>query len=203
MEPVDVETLRFRAADGTELEGDRLTPADPVGAAVVCHPHPLYGGTRNDAVVAAISRTLVGAGLRTLRFDFRGAGGSSGTHGFGTDELLDVVAAIDAAAIDDRPFVLAGYSFGADVALAVDDPRIDRWIAAAPVLSVFSTFAAATDPRPKLLVAAAHDQFMAAAELSATVSTWTATEVAPIESADHFFGGRFQRLEAAVSTALV
>lgn len=202
MEPVDVETLRFRASDGTELEGDRLTPADPVGSAVVCHPHPLYGGTRNDAVVAAISRTLVGAGFRLLRFDFRGAGGSSGTHGFGADEALDVVAAIDTAAIDDLPFVLAGYSFGADVALAVDDPRIDRWIVAAPVLSVFSSFPAATDPRPKRLIAATHDQFKPASDLCESVAAWAATDVVTIESADHFFGGRFQPLEAAVSASL-
>ena len=203
MEPVDVETLRFRASDGTELEGDLLTPTDPVGAAVVCHPHPLYGGTRNDAVVATISRTLVGAGFRVLRFDFRGTGGSAGAHGFGDAERLDVVAAIDAVALPDRPFVLAGYSFGADVALSVDDPRIGRWIVAAPVLSVFPSFAAAADPRPKLLVAAAHDQFKPAAELATEVDDWLATDVATIESADHFFGGRFQPLEAALRAAVV
>ncbi|MEM9466904.1 MAG: alpha/beta fold hydrolase [Actinomycetota bacterium] len=202
MEPVDVETLRFRSADGTELEGDRLTPAEPAGAAVVCHPHPLYGGSRNDAVVAAISRTLVGAGFRILRFDFRGTGGSSGSHGFGSDERLDVQAAIDEAALPDQPFVLAGYSFGADVALSIADPRIDRWIVAAPVLSVFSTFAAASDPRPKTLVAAAHDQFKPAEALAVEVRDWAATEVVTVDAADHFFGGRYRPLEAAVSAAL-
>ena len=202
IEPVDVETLAFRASDGTELEGDLLTPSDPVGAAVVCHPHPLYGGSRNDAVVAALTRTLVGAGFRTLRFDFRGTGGSSGAHGFGTAEQLDVIAAIDAAIVPDKPFVLAGYSFGADVALSIDDARIDRWVVAAPVLSVFSEFAAAADPRPKLLLSAAHDQFKPAADLLAEVAEWPATDVVTVEAADHFFGGRYQPLEAAVSAAL-
>ncbi len=202
MEPVDVETRRFRASDGTELEGDLLTPADPVGAAVVCHPHPLYGGSRHDSVVATMSRTFVGAGYRVMRFDFRGTGGSAGDHGGGPDEQLDVIAAIDATFLDGSPFVLAGYSFGADVALSVDDERIDRWIVAAPVLSVFPSFAAADDPRPKLLISAAHDQFMPSADLGPSVAGWRATGTVSIEAADHFFGGRLRPLQDAVASAI-
>ncbi|NIR39517.1 MAG: alpha/beta hydrolase, partial [Actinobacteria bacterium] len=59
---------------------DLLTPPDPTGTAVVAHPHPLYGGTRHDLVVAALCRGLVDAGRRVLRFDFRGTGGSGGSH---------------------------------------------------------------------------------------------------------------------------
>ena len=63
MEPVDVSVVEFESADGTRLEGDLLVPADARGSAVVCHPHPLYGGSRQDAVVGALSRAFVGAGL--------------------------------------------------------------------------------------------------------------------------------------------
>ena len=202
MEPVDVETTHFRASDGTELEGDLLTPADPVGAAVVCHPHPLYGGSRDDAVVAVISRTLVGAGFRVLRFDFRGTGGSSGTHGFGDAERLDVEAAIEVTHLEGTPLLLCGYSFGADLALSVTDPRVERWIAVAPVLSVFSSFGAADDPRPKLLLSAAHDQFKPAADLRSETEDWVATDIVTVEAADHFFGGRYRPIEDAIGATL-
>ena len=84
MEPVDVSVVEFESADGTRLEGDLLVPADARGSAVVCPPHPLYGGSRQDAVVGALSRAFVGAGLRVLRFDFRGGGGSAGVRGWCT-----------------------------------------------------------------------------------------------------------------------
>jgi len=202
MEPVGVETIRVRTADGVELEGDVLAPVDPIGAAVVCHPHPLYGGSRCDPVVATICRTLVDASYRVLRLDFRGSGGSTRTHGGGTDERLDVLAAIDAAVVPDAPFVLAGYSFGADIVLGIDDPRITRWVVAAPVLSVFPEFAAATDPRPKTMVAATHDQFRSSLDLANEITGWVATDVISIDAADHFFGGRLRQVGAAVAEAV-
>ena len=203
MEPVEVETVRFSSGDGVELEGDVLTPATPRGAAVVCHPHPLYGGTRSDAVVATVSRTLVGAGFRVLRFDFRGAGGSGGAHGGGPAEVLDARAALDQIATAHEPVVMAGYSFGADVALSLDDPRIDRWVVAAPVLSVFPDFAAGRVPRSKTLVAAVHDQFQPVAALRAEVADWVATEVIAVDGADHFFTGRLRAVDEAVAAAVV
>ncbi|MEM8706067.1 MAG: alpha/beta hydrolase [Actinomycetota bacterium] len=201
MEPVAVDTIRFEAEPGVTLEGDRLTPADAVGQAVVCHPHPLYGGSRQDAVVGTVCRTLVGAGWDVLRFDFRGTGGSSGSHGGGPGEQHDLAAAIDLMA-GDGPLVVAGYSFGADVALSVDDPRITRWITVAPVLSVFTEFAAASDPRPKTLIAAAHDQFQPASQLRAATDAWHATDVVAIDGADHFFHGAQRAIDAALVAAI-
>ena len=201
MEPVEVETIRFEVDAGVTLEGDRLTPTHPVGGAVVCHPHPLYGGSRRDAVVDSATRALVDAGWDVLRFDFRGAGGSSGNHGGGIPEQFDVRAAIDVVA-DDRPVIVAGYSFGADVALSVTDPRISRWIAVAPVLSIFTEFAAAHDARPKTLIAAAHDQFRPAADLSSAVDAWSATDVVVVEGADHFFHGAQRAIIDAIGAVL-
>lgn len=201
MEPVAVETVRITVDAEVTLEGDRLTPGHAVGAAVVCHPHPLYGGSRQDAVVGTLCRALVGAGWDVLRFDFRGTGGSSGTHGGGAPERDDLQAAIDLMA-GDRPLVVAGYSFGADVALSVVDDRITRWITVAPVLSIFTDFGAAADPRPKTLIAAAHDQFQPAAQLADTVAGWPATEVVPVAGADHFFHGAQRAIDAAVADVL-
>ena len=153
-------------------------------------------------MVGTICRTLVDARYRVLRFDFRGSGGSTGTHGGGTDERLDVLAAIDAAVVPDAPFVLAGYSFGADIVLGIDDPRITRWVVAAPVLSVFPEFAAATDLRPKTMVAATHDQFRSSLDLANEITGWVATDVISIDAADHFFGGRLRQVGGAVAEAV-
>ena len=98
--------------------------------------------------------------------------------------------------------IVAGYSFGADVALSVTDPRISRWIAVAPVLSIFTEFAAAHDARPKTLIAAAHDQFRPAADLSSVVDTWSATDVVVVEGADHFFHGAQRAIIDAIGAVL-
>ncbi len=188
MEPVDVSTVHFPSSDGVRLEGDLLEPPASRGSAVVCHPHPLYGGTRRDAVVATICRALVQAGRRVLRFDFRGVGGSSGIHSGGPAEKDDLRAAIEALAPTDG-LVIAGYSFGADVALDVDEPTARGWLGVAPPLSVFSNYVAAEDPRPKELLVGSHDQFRSAEALHATTEAWAGTHITAVDSADHFFLG--------------
>jgi alpha/beta superfamily hydrolase len=110
-------------------------------------------------------------------------------------------AAIDVVA-DDRPVIVAGYSFGADVALSVTDLRISRWITVAPVLSIFTEFAAAHDARPKTLIAAALDQFRPAAELSSAVDAWSNTEVIVVEGADHFFDGAQRAIVDAIGAVV-
>ena len=109
-----------------------------------------------------------------------GVEGSDGTYGEGRDEPLDVLAAIDAAAAAaaDVPLVLVGWSFGADMALTVVDPRITGWVGIAPPLR----FRAATDydrvgadPRPKLLVLAANDEYRSPQEIEAEVAGWSHT----------------------------
>ncbi len=194
MEPVEVTSVSFPSAGGVEIEGDLLCPTVSTGTAVVCHPHPMYGGNRHDGVVGTICRSLVDSGRRVLRFDFRGAGGSSGSHGGGLGELDDLKAAIDSLDVAQADLIIAGYSFGADIALNLCPAEAVGWLAIAPPLSVFDTFAAAHDPRPKQLVAGAHDQFRSAAELSDTVRQWTATSVHTVDTTDHFFQGAHPRI---------
>lgn len=98
-----------------ELELAMDLPAHaPVGTAVIAHPHPLFGGTLHNKVVQTLARACVQAGWRTVRFNFRGVGGSAGEHAQGVGEVDDLLAVIKAEAAN-GPLVLAGFSFGAMV----------------------------------------------------------------------------------------
>jgi len=190
---VEAEPLVLETLDGVTLRGELLLPPAPVAAAVVCHPHPLYGGNMDNIVVEAMVRALAAAGAAALRFDFRGVRQSDGEHGGGADERLDVAAAVDAVAplAGDGPLLLAGYSFGALVALSVTDPRIDAWYAVAPPLAGVTPGAvlAAADHRPKLVEAAEHDQYTPPAAMAAATADWVATTVETVPMADHFMAG--------------
>src|SRR5205814_6417393 len=106
--------------------------------------------------------------------------------------------AVDAlfAIAEGLPLVLAGYSFGADVSLAVADDRVTGWLAIAPVLRRPSDLVAGADPRPKLLIVAEHDQFRPPDEARARVGDWTSTRVEVVAGADHFLVGRTDRVVA-------
>ncbi|MEQ8841331.1 MAG: CocE/NonD family hydrolase [Acidimicrobiales bacterium] len=202
-EPVDVSVVQFESHDGTRLEGDLLTPKNPTGSAVVCHPHPLYGGSRQDAAVGALSRAFVGAGLRVLRFDFRGAGGSAGAHDDGGAERGDLAAAIDFVDPTDGPLTLAGYSFGADIALSVAHDAATGWLVVAPPLATVpaTDLVASADPRPVTVIAAGHDQFNPPDQLRPRTADWVNTTIHVIETADHFFAGAHHQIgELATKT---
>jgi len=198
------ETVRFVTADGVELEGDLAVPTDATVGAVVCHTHPRQGGDRRVPVVDALYRGLVAGGVATLRFDFRGVGGSSGEFDRGVDERLDVGAALNRLGeVVQCPRWLVGYSFGADVALSVDGARVAGWIAVAPPLGVVAHAApAGTDQRPTLLLSPAHDQFRPPASAREIVERWTATSVEEITMTDHLLGGRLDDVAARVLAAV-
>jgi hypothetical protein len=186
-------TLTIRTPDGLALRGDLAVPDACVGAAVVCHPHPLYGGNRHNPVVTALVQAFHGCGLATVHFDFRGVGESEGTHGEGVAERLDAQAALDVAAehAGGGALVMSGYSFGSMVALDVVDPRITAWVAVAPPLGMMPNVpASSTDPRPKQLLVPEHDQYSAPDATRGRSSDWVATELAVIPMADHFLAGR-------------
>ncbi len=173
---------------------------------LLCHPHPLYGGDRFAPVVDVLYRRLPAQGVAVLRFDFRGVGSSGGSHGGGVDEQLDVVAALAALAdaVPDVPVVLGGWSFGADVSLAVADERHHGWFAVAPPLSVVDAeaMAAPSDPRPKALAVPEHDQFNPPERANAVTASWVNAEVTVVPGADHFLAGRLGLVEAAALEAV-
>lgn len=156
-------------------------------------------------VTAALFAGLPAHGIACVRFNFRGVEGSGGEHAGGHEETLDVVAAIDGAAATypHVPIVLIGWSFGADMALAVDDPRVAGWVGIAPPLRFGDDAAYASvagDARPKLLVLAAHDEFRAPGEIESETSTWVNRRVHVIAGASHFFVGRTDHVVAEAAT---
>lgn len=201
-----VSELTLTTDDGIALRAELAVPAGPRAAVVVCHPHPLYGGSMHANVVDALFRNLPTGGAAVLRFNFRGAGGSGGAHDEGRAERLDALAAVEEVVRQwpGLPILLAGYSFGADVALAVDHPSLAGWLAVAPVLRIVepAEMVALRDPRPAWLLAAAHDQFRSHDDLVPLVADATATTVAPVTGADHFFLTGLDQVVAAGLAAL-
>jgi uncharacterized protein len=195
--------VRLHTADGLSLEAEWARPADARATAVLCHPHPKYGGTMRSIVISALFEALPERAVACLRFNFRGVEGSEGSYTEGRDEPLDVAAALDAAkeAAADGPLALIGWSFGADIALGIDDPRITGWVGIAPPLRFRperAYDAVGNDPRPKLLVLAANDEFRAPAEIEAATSAWTSTRIETVPGASHFFVGRTERVVTLV-----
>ena len=193
--------------DGLSLEAQWAVPDQPRNRVVIAHPHPQYGGNMYSLVVSTLFNHLVGSGCAVLRFNFRGVGGSEGEHDFGEGEQLDVRAAVEtmAAAGDSHcPLVLAGWSFGADMALTCDAPDLAGWFLVAPPLRVLSAdrLKAAPDPRPKWLAVPERDQFNPPDQAQATIADWPNAAMHPIGGADHFLVGRTDRLNELIDEFL-
>lgn len=190
---------RATAPDGTSIELAWSWPSgEPSAVAVVTHPHPRMGGDMDAPVPAGIARGLAEAGIAAVRLNFRGTGSSGGEHGGGEPERGDVVGAIDAAATTAAgiPVLGVGYSFGADVLLAVEDDRLAGVVAVAPPLRVLpvDVVRGCRDGRPTLVLSPVHDQFCDAAAAAAVVDGWPGTTVEPIPGTDHFLAGALQRV---------
>jgi uncharacterized protein len=189
-------------SDGLVLEAERtILEGVPRAAMVLCHPHPQHGGTMRSIVISTIFASLPQLGVTCLRFNFRGVEGSEGTYGHGHDEQHDARAAVALLSADlaasgvDVPLILAGWSFGGDVALTTVDDAITAWLAIAPPLRILPDFSAvAHDPRAKLLALAEHDEFREPSSVIEEVSGWTATRTQVVPGASHFFVGRTDRL---------
>jgi uncharacterized protein len=180
-------------------------------AAVVCHPHPLFGGTLHNKVVFHAMKALNGFGFPVLRFNFRGTGLSEGEHANGVDEIDDVRAAIDWLEHEYKlPIICAGFSFGAAVGLRATcaDPRVPLLIALGlPVVPVenrsydFEFLTACT--KPKLFVSGSRDQYAPPGKLEALVNTFAEPKkLVRIEAGDHFFEGRLREMREAIETWL-
>jgi alpha/beta superfamily hydrolase len=195
-------------ADGVVLEAQYApAPAPAPGTVVLCHPHPQFGGTMRSIVVSELFAALPDAGYNCLRFNFRGVEGSAGEHGEGLTEPEDVRAALQEALELAPPAggitALVGWSFGADMALSVADPRVHGWVGIAPPLRFGRAFeTVARDARPKHLVLAQHDEFREPADVQGEVTSWTNVTTEVVAGASHFFTGRTDRVVAATVTFL-
>ena len=165
--------------------------------AVICHPHPAFGGNMDHAMVVGLARALNEAGIASLRFNFRGVGDSEGTFSNGAEESQDLLAALEFLKIwpgvKGRKLALVGYSFGAAVILR----GLRRYKAAralvllSPPLSSVDDSSVARDRRPKLFLVGEIDRLVEAQRLQERLAACVvpaAVEVVP--GADHSWMGR-------------
>ena len=177
--------------------------------AILCHPHPQYGGIMHDALLDCLAQALGDSGISCLKFNFRGVGRSEGTH-YGTQEGAPDGAAgevADLCAVADwlheerspRSLLLGGYSFGANVvwqALAHGMPA-ERALLVAPPIGAMQ-FPEFTPACPVDVFAGDADQFIDAAALTA----WRGINLHRLSGADHFFTGQWQLLRETISGVL-
>jgi alpha/beta superfamily hydrolase len=178
-------------------------------AALVCHPHPLYGGTLHNKVVFHAMKALNHFGYPVLRFNFRGAGLSQGEHDHGDGELEDIGTALDWL---DRefhlPLIFAGFSFGAAVGLRVacPDARVRALMGLGlPVDAIGDrvyNFEFLRDcVKPKLFVSGDRDQFGPRTKLERLVNDLPEPKkLVIVEGADHFFEGRLKELRDSIES---
>ena len=172
-------------------------------AALVCHPHPLFGGTMHNKVVYQAAKSLDALGLPVLRFNFRGAGTSAGTHDRGRGEQGDVKAALDflASEFPGLPLLVAGFSFGCWVGSRVGcaDERVHELIGlGTPVNSTDFSFLRHCE-KPKLFVHGSNDQFGEIAKVEALVESLPGeNRLVVVAGAEHFFAGKLDQVDEAI-----
>jgi len=181
------------------LEEGAASP--PSAVAVLCHPHPQYGGTMNNKVIVRAAQAFREAGLATLRFNFRGVGKSAGTFDFGEGEQEDVAAAL--AFMAERypriPIWIAGYSFGAWVGLRVGvrDKRVTTLVAIGAAVALADFRFLEECAKPKLFIQGTKDEFAPLEHVQALMLTLPEPkELILIEGADHFFTGKLEELKS-------
>ncbi|MDQ2887235.1 MAG: alpha/beta fold hydrolase [Chloroflexota bacterium] len=178
--------------------------SQPLYTSVVCHPHSLYGGTMHNKVVFKVAQTLQAQNIPALRFNFRGVGKSTGTYDEGRGEMDDVRYALEflSRRYPGVPIIVAGFSFGAFVALrvAANDDRVQAMIGLAVPARWLEGNTLQDCHKPKLIVHGTEDD---TAPYNATVQ-WFEQVPAPksmvaIEGADHFFQGHLEEVQTIVN----
>jgi alpha/beta superfamily hydrolase len=198
--------VTFRSGELT-LEGLLANPGGGAPGAVVCHPHPLYGGSMLNNVVDAILAALWECGHATLRFNFRGVGRSEGEHDGGPGEVDDASAAmsylLSQPGVRKDNAVMAGYSFGAMVALAAGYERGEVARIVAVALPIAMADARVRASKPLILVSGDRDSYSPVAGLKALREKIGASATLElIVGADHFFGGHETELSQAIAAAI-
>ena len=202
--------LRSLFLDGPAGKLEALLNAgatDATHAALVCHPHPLFGGTMHNKVVFHAMKALRGFGFPVLRFNFRGAGRSQGEHDEGRGEMDDVRAALDWLDREFRlPIVFAGFSFGASVGLGAccPDPRVVALISLGTP-AVFDGRAHRfrfldSCAKPKLFVSGTHDEFGPPGVLEEIVEQAAEPKRLVRVEGDHYFAGHHAEMRQVIES---
>lgn len=196
----------FVPASHGQLEAILKEPLDaPKGVALVCHPHPLGGGTMHNKVVYRAAAGLLEAGLVTLRFNFRSVGNSTGAHDDGDGERQDVKDALAFLTENypNQPITLAGFSFGSRVGteVALGDDRIARLISIGTPVDKYDFSYLKVCRKPILFVHGDSDEFGKLENLEslvAQVAENTETKLVVFENCGHFFDKHLNELKDAI-----
>ena len=195
-----VKKVRF-FSENYEIEGF-LSKKDEKKGVVVTHPHPLYGGDMYNLVVETIVHVYNIKGYSTLKFNFRGVGGSQGTYDDGHGEQKDVLAALSFLGdMGMEQIDLAGYSFGAWVnAHAVqEDVAVKNMVMISPPAGFMDFSTIGPMERLKLVVTGSRDDIAPADVVKQMCSVWNPNaRFVVIDGADHFYGGYLNQLEAVL-----
>jgi hypothetical protein len=187
-----IERITLATSDGETLEARWDRPENPTGVVVFCHAHPMKGGTMMSPLMVGVTTRLVERSFVVLRFNFRATGHSTGVHDDGDAEMQDVEAAVDVARASGLPLFLAGWSFGAGVAL--------NWLAAQQEAPPYSGIAPwwSTVPElnlpagPKRIVLGTRDQVVDVDVIRPYAEERSIDLV--LTPGDHFFHGRGKKI---------
>lgn len=183
----------------------KAATGEPKGVGIVCHPHPLGGGTMHNKVVFRAAAGLVDAGLETFRFNFRGVGSSTGEHDEidgGIDDVKDVLNYVDET-YPQQDLTLAGFSFGARTGLAVgkNDDRVKRLISIGTPVDKYDFNFLNGLTKPILFLHGSRDEFGSTSkiqELANEISTTAETELIVFDDCGHFFDEHLSQLRTAI-----
>jgi uncharacterized protein len=193
-------------AGSVQLEAQLREPEGVLrGAAIVCHPHPVYGGTMDNRVVYRAAKAVLRVGFAALRFNFRGVGKSSGQYDYGVGEKEDVAAAADwvEQKYPGMPLSLIGYSFGAWVGLQVgcSDPRISAVIGLGLPLDTSDLSFLSECSKPALYIVGTQDEFCSPENLEDLERSLPRTStIHRIKDADHFFTSQIETVENLIES---
>ncbi len=183
-----------------------VTDSSHKAVAVICHPHPLHGGSLDNKVTATLARTLSALGVAALRFNFRGVGASSGNFAAGIGETEDLLAVMRQAQAlyPDRELWLAGFSFGAYVALrATQHIAVKRLITVAPPVNLYDLADLTTPDCPWLLLQGKDDEVVPFKDVLKWVSRlYPAPETIYIDGVGHYFHGKLSILQSKITNRL-
>ena len=193
------------SSENYELEG-LINIRDEKKGVVVTHPHPLYGGDMYNLVVESIVHVYSMKGYSTLKFNFRGVGGSCGVFGGGVGEQKDVLAALSLLSNMGMDRIdLAGYSFGAYVNahVAQEDTVVNQMIMVSPPVGFMDFTSVSTINCLKVVVTGNRDDIAPADKIKKMITSWNPNaRFDIIDGADHFYGGYLNQLEASLNSSI-
>jgi uncharacterized protein len=188
------------------LEGLLWTQEAPRGAALVCHPHPLAGGSLHNTVTYRMASAFRTAGCSVLRFNFRGVGASTGAYDSGPGELEDARTALDwlEGQVPGVPLAVAGFSFGARTALelAAVEPRVARVLAVGMATRLFDLSVAESLHQPVGVIQSLKDEFASIEDVRALVARIPHARLFELAEADHLVTGKEREFDAVCTRAV-